>query len=330
MIEVRLLILYLDQDRYEKRILSGREFVKFFELFDDYVYDVGFDQSTSCTGLSIKDVDSKVIVMCELVNRHLDKPAFIRVLLTIVDNLFKSKNIRYVFVEEPLKFITGHQEPILVELKNRLVELLSSKPNIQHVKLIQPQSWRSGLIGKDNPHAKNSKSATVWEVERRYSKTRIFESLTYNPSDNGGYDGFESLGILLGSLDRYNISKEDTIIKNIGPKNSTKIGVGFFCKPNDFQNYLKLVDMIVKDYNKPKMKIYNEEETIYANVKMALTDDVSIMEISEPIAIIDSMIKFNLEVDDSQLFLIVVPLNKLSKNIIPNLRSNGINVDIYY
>lgn len=330
MIEVRLLILYLEQDRYEKRILSGRDFVNFFELFDDYVYDVGFDQSTSCTGLSIKDINSKVIVMCELVNRHLDKPSYIRALLTIVDRLFQSKKIRYVFVEDPLKYITGHQEAVLVELKNKLVELLNSKPNIQHVKLMQPQSWRSGIIGKDNPHVKNSKSATVWEIEKAYPKTKIFESMTYNPSDNGGYDGFESLGVLLGSLNRYNISLEVNTIKNIGPKNTTKIGVGFFCKAEEFQNYLKLVDMIVKDYNKPKLKIYNEEETIYANVKMALTDDVSVMEITEPIAVVDSCIKFNLEVNDSQLFLIVVPLNKLSKNMVPNLKSNGINVDIYY
>lgn len=337
MIRVVFIIMYLNENRFEIKNMDTKEFINFMNSKNGGKVDVAFDQSTSCTGFTIEYLDEGIIYVGEIVNHNLYSEYYVRALLNVVSLILENKDVRYAIIEEPLKYITGNQNHVLVDLKNRMIDLLESdKLTIEKFHQIQPQSWRSGLIGKDNPHKKNSKMATVYEVEKLYPMMKNFEKVTHNPSNNSGFDGFESLGILLGFRNRFKVSRDSEIVMNLGPKNTRKVALTMFAYCTSDSDELKeLVSlaqlMISKPKQMPKFKYYNKECGVYLNAKMSLTDDLTLLVVDNAMDVVSTLIQFKLEYDPEKvLYMITVPLSMVNKKLPDALRLKGYKINIYY
>lgn len=337
MISVNFILLDLVNNYYRIGQQTAREFVNNFKLeFSSNLYDVALDQSTSCTGVAIKAVDDSFILVLEVVNSGTQSLFMINSLKRILEMLLTGKSLRYVIIEEPLPFISGHHNAKLTSLKNDLIQFFKSDCfEINNQPLIKPQSWRAGLIQKDNPHVKNSKEACVFEVLKVYPLMQNFIPITHNPTNDSGFDGFESLGILLGYLNRFSVTNETNIVKILGPKNTTKAGIGIFSYSDSNLTEIKeIVEFLSQACSKigtPKVKIYNEEEGVYSNVKMSLVDDFTLAKITKEIDQISILLRFGiLPQENKSVYMLVIPKSLINKNVIDYLLSKGVYIETFY
>lgn len=338
MINIRVIIIDVENKKHVLGIYPAGEFLNSFSLEKNDCYDVGIDQSTSCTGIGIKSLDGKTVIVLEVVNNGLHSSRFTPALINFILRLLGGFEIRYLVIEQPLPYVSGQRNSVLTNLKNMLTSaiLTDEKMNVKHFDSILPQSWRKGLIQKDNPFDKRSKRATVHEIIKKYPNMKAFKSITYNPTDSSGFDGFESLGIIEGYINRHAITNDNNITKIIGPKNTTKQAIGIFLYTDDLDRVMEIANNIASfepKLGEPQIKYYNEEETIYANIRMALVDGITITTVSKAIDVTAIKMMFNIkEIDDDGklMFMIVIPKNNLKKNTIQYLIDCNLNVDIFY
>ena len=123
MIRVVFIIMYLNENRFEIKNMDTKEFINFMNSKNGGKVDVAFDQSTSCTGFTIEYLDEGIIYVGEIVNHNLYSEYYVRALLNVVSLILENKDVRYAIIEEPLKYITCNQNHVLVDLKNRMIDL---------------------------------------------------------------------------------------------------------------------------------------------------------------------------------------------------------------
>lgn len=338
MLTISFIVIDTESGLFKKNILEARKFMNTVRLDTNLTYDVAIDQSTSCSGIAIRSIDNSSIMVMELYDSEtLYSSNYVTGLKAILNTLLPSLSIRYLILEEPLPYISENQNKKLVALKKDLIKFFdSSLIKSEHFLLMKPQSWRAGLIKKDNPHGRRSKMSTVHEVMNKYPLMRNFLQITRNPSNDGGYDGFESLGILLGTLSRYSVKNDTKVVKVLGPKNTIKVGVGIFipvCN-DDIKPVAEVCNFVCSLCNTqetPKVKIYNDEEGIYNNVKMSLTDNLTLCEVTEELDRLSIFIKYNIPFDYQYgLYMLVVPLSYLTENKYECLKDNNFYIDKFY
>lgn len=312
-----------------------RDFVNTFSLGSNVLYDIGIDQSHSCTGVCIQPVEGDDILILELDNKALSLEHYRRTLKTILTKTLSKINIRYCVLEEPLPFISGNQNKALVTLKNDLISLFrdSGYFNIKHFDLIKPQSWRKGLITKDNPYGPKTKLATVHEIQKLYPVTKKFVPCYTHES---GYDGFDACGIIIGYKQRHAVNNDSSITKILGPRNTTKQGCAIYCycdanDQTELQELIRAINSYTPNLGSPVVKIYNDEDILYGNQKMSLVDDFTITAVTTPVDIVSVALKYKFTMEDGkQLFMIVLPLKKLKVSLIEYLEYNKIMYEEIY
>ena len=338
MIKINFIIVDLQNGKFVIKTMKPSEFFEWIKELDGSKADVAFDQSTSCTGFVIDLLGGNVMIVGEIVNENLHADFYVDGLLNIIREIISKLNSRYVIIEEPLKYVTHRQNPVLIRLKNAIIDLFELD-GLTYEKFykIAPQSWRAGLINKDNPYKKTSKEATAYEVLELFPMLEKFKPYVHNPTNNSGYDAFDAVGILIGFRNRFDVKEDSEIIMNIGSKNTTKRALTMFVyvspdEITELQDMIKLSQLIINDQNNPpKIKKYNEECGVYLNAKMSLTDDLTVLAVTKDIDVISTLISFGLDYDPNKtLFMITVPLSKVDKKIPQALKNQGYNIDIFY
>ena len=338
MINVRFILIDLESREFKMDIKPVKEFVKSFKLPNEFTWDIGIDQSTSCTGVGAIDLENKKLFCCEVSNEGIANQYYVSALKNFFKAFIPKGKVRYLVMEEPLPFISGNQNHVLVELKRTLSDFFkNSNFGYKKFDLVKPQSWRSGLIKKDNPNDKRSKMASVYEIEKMFDLMKEFRKVTYHPTNSSGYDGFEGLGIILGYRKRFSITNGDELVKIVGPLNTKKVAVSFFCYCNRKNNRLGKVIELVKMCNikldNPVIKIYNEEHNVYGNSKMSLVDDFTVTVITNPLDVLSILHMFGIvpRADEKNLmYMVTVPKSFLKDDHLEYLRSKGLKFDVFY
>lgn len=304
------IIIDLSTDTFKTFSLGAEEFCEYFKLPEGVIFDIGADQSNTCTGITIRSVEPGWLIMFEVINDGVTFDFYRKILLLIFDRILYGTKIRYLIMEEPLGYITGRRQESLTKLKNLLKDFIENYDHFECKKFdfIAPQSWRKGLMSKDNPHPKTSKLACVWEIQRMYPLTVNMKS--HEKSTGTDYDGFESCGILVGYLNRYSISNDTDVIKILGPRNTIKIGIGYFIYgPKAQERLISLLKDLkaIQPSLEYKVKLYNEEEGVYGNAKMSLVDDLTVTEIVEDLDKVAIMHRFRYpwNLDDSMYMIVI-------------------------
>ena len=338
MIKVRFILINLETQECTTGIKSVKDFSLNYKLPKGFIWDVGIDQSTSCTGLGAIDIDNKMIFCCEVSNEGLDVSYYTQALKNFFKHFLSCCKLRYLVMEEPLPYISGNQNHVLVTLKKDLNDLFTSGEfDYKKFDLIKPQSWRAGLIKKDNPNDKRSKMATVFEIEKMFPLMTNFREITYNPTNSSGYDGFEGLGIMIGYRQRFSITNTNEITKIVGPLNTKKVALSCFCycepKSTDLGEFLEAIKMCSVKLFEPTVKYYNEECNVYGNSKMSLVDDFTLTVITSELDVLSILHMFGMmpSVDKQKLmYMVTVPKSLIKDSCLDFLNSKGIKFNIFY
>ena len=178
-----------------------------FHLVKDHTYYVGIDQSTTCTGIFIMDVDLKSYVMLDVKREGTDKDIYFRGLHGVLNMILTSANIKMVVLEEPFssKFAPA-SSMILKELKGKLLAWFSQMPQLRQVPIhtIYPQTWKSKIcdvsMNKNDPikysDAVKNKKAMASLLCRIFPLLQNYLNLHFSTD----CDGFDACGIILGYI----------------------------------------------------------------------------------------------------------------------------------
>ena len=178
-----------------------------FHLVKDHTYYVGIDQSTTCTGIFIMDVDLKSYVMLDVKREGTDKDIYFRGLHGVLNMILTSANIKMVVLEEPFssKFAPA-SSMILKELKGKLLAWFSQMPQLRQVPIhtIYPQTWKSKIcdvsMNKNDPikysDAVKNKKAMASLLCRTFPLLQNYLNLHFSTD----CDGFDACGIILGYI----------------------------------------------------------------------------------------------------------------------------------
>lgn len=302
-----------------------RELIQSFSLTLDKskVYDIGIDQSTSCTGIAICPLDESFVSILEILN--FDRDAYyVPQLCNLIRKMFNDINIRYLIMEEPLGYVSGRRNSTLTKLKKTLVPL-KDELEPDHFDTILPPAWRHGLMPKAGVGDRRKKETVVNAIIELYPQFKDFL-----PYSNGDYDGIEALGILLGYKARHGIDNSGGL-KIIGPTNTRKRAVAFFKYlplNDDASKYVNEGMDFVRRYihhkEKLNFKSYNEEHNLYNNVKMCLVDNYSCTIVSDDLDLVAACIELKIVPKPNHFMLMFVAnANKVSDSMVRDLYYNG-------
>lgn len=308
-----------------------RDLIQNFKLNLDKnkVYDVGIDQSTTCTGIAICPLDNSFTIVIEVFN--FDRDAYyVPQLCNFIRRIFSDVQLRYLVIEEPLGYISGRRNATLTKLKKTLVPL-KDELNIKHFDTILPPSWRHGLMPEAGKGDRRKKDTVVNAVLELYPS--LESSLPYWNTD---YDGIESLGIIVGFKNRHGVDDSGGL-KIIGPVNTKKRAIAFYKYMPLNEDFTSILESEMADFKRYvhhkdelHFKAYNEEHNLYGNVKMCLVDNYSCSIITDELDVLSICIEQELIPSNEKfMFMFVVNANKVSELMIRDLYSNGYSPVLY-
>lgn len=322
MIQISMAVLENGSDRCK----VYRDYMDTFSIKLDpsKTYDVGIDQSTSCTGIGICPLDDSFKIILEILNVNAGQYYKVQ-LRNFIKEIFSGIKIRCFIMEEPLGYLSGRRNKVLTDLKKYLDELRGDL-SIEMFDSSNPPSWRHGLMPKATQGDRRKKSTVVDTLLEMFPGFSNFL-----PYCNGDTDGFEALGIIIGYKARHGIDSSGGL-KIVGPKNTRKEALSFFkyydVSSGDFDSIMKEVMRIPKEVitgiGELKVKSYNDEGNIYCNAKMSLVDTFTFTIVSEDLDILSVLIRMNMTPKKNHmLFMFTVHKKYYTDYMIRELFNDG-------
>lgn len=299
--------MVLDNVNNNAHYLSG-EFKQFLELIDkyidlydnDYLYMVGIDQSTSCTGITVASTGWELMFVIEFPKQFMDEIELIRKVAIVIKRVTRQTTVPLVVTEEPLIIRQVNYSKNLVKFRENIVSELSNRlPNFDRYDKdqctsIYPNTWKTHVVSKEK--VKRDKALAKQQGRKyksRYSdKSAIAEDicdLFPRLSDfrwrceSKDYDAFDSLGILYGYLKENYKNGERILTKSIGMTNQ-KANYPFvmFIDNEEDVTQEKILSPVQQDVKELKVFTYNEDYTLIQNAENACSRaKVSVMQITD-------------------------------------------------
>lgn len=302
-----------------------REFIEDFSLTLDpsKTYDIGIDQSTSCTGIAICPLDKSFIAVIEVLNVNFDSYYKVQ-LRNFLKTILRDIPIRYFIMEEPLGYLTGKRNKVLSDLKKYLEEVKYDL-DVNHFDTTSPPSWRHGLMPEKVQGDRRKKATVIATLLDMYPG---FSNLL--PYCNEDTDGLEALGIIIGYKARHGV--DEVGLKIIGPKNTRKQAISFFkyvdVSSGDYESImseaLRVPKLVTTGRGEVKVKTYNEEGNIYVNAKMSLVDPFTFTIVTDELDVISTLIRMGQSPrPNHMLFMFTVHKKYYSDSMIRQLYSEG-------
>lgn len=238
-------------------------------------YEIGIDQSTSCTGIFIKDNKDDVNIMLEVARANISEEDYRKELFGLIGRIIDGKEITLIVCEKPVpKFEQPHTFRVLTKFFSNLEIFLETNPNLSNTSLesIYPQSWKSRIIDKNKGTGRiNSKRCCAEDLCD--VKPLLWNYIDVSP--NKDLDGFDACGILLGYKKcAFTEDGRPKIYGDVEKRHKTMVyyryvDISVMKTTEDFaQEILKPIRHVV-NYLKPKFKVYNIDYNLLKNIKMA-------------------------------------------------------------
>lgn len=252
-------------------------------LKKDRTYMVGIDQSTSCTGIYIRESAGLIDLVLDVKRDGMEKETFYRELEGLLKKLLKDLKVGLLVHEEPVpnkkQYYSGK---VLLELKGRLRDWVSKIPALEKASIVSiyPQSWKSMIL--DKQAAKESGETLA---KRGKVKSKIAQDVCrYTPWFNEyrerhfstDYDAFDATGILLGYLQA--AFNEDGTRKIYGMQEKKHTSSVFYkyvpiTMFNGSTNYFKDLLQYMWPSVYPTVLYYNERYKFVENIRMASSNN---------------------------------------------------------
>lgn len=164
-------------------------------------WNVGIDQSSSCTGITVISTDNELIGLFDLYrDKNLDSAQFYRELKFFLMAILDGQKVAHLVYEKPIpnaKFRSA--QAVLLELKGKLTDWLYEIPALEGAKVdsLLPQTWKSLVMnptkGKNRSKIKKEIASDIVDIYPclcDYFNNYLFKD----------YDSFDSCGIITGYL----------------------------------------------------------------------------------------------------------------------------------
>lgn len=121
------------------------------KLASNKIYDIGLDQSSSCTGIAISSTDDDLNILVDVRNDSFDKNTFYRELKGVLYRLIANQKIRNIVCEDPPPVKNKkYTSTVLLELRGRLEAWVEEIDELRAGKFdsVYPQTWKSLVVDK--------------------------------------------------------------------------------------------------------------------------------------------------------------------------------------
>lgn len=289
-------------------------------LDPNMVWDIGIDQSTSCTGVTIMNVDETMAGTFDIHrDRSLEDYVFYRELKQFLTRLVANKKVRILVFEKPVpnqRFRNAQR--VLYELKGRLEEWVYDIPELESAAIfdsIFPHSWKPLVMDKSKgPNRSNNKLEIARDLIDKFPALREY-GLSYPYTD---YDGFDSLGILTGFKKyAFNAVGMEQIHGTIEKRH---IAAVFYYAADKDKNFKEVFEEAFSYYHEfaslweMKFLAYNLRYNLTQNIRMASSGRVPVMTMLPPKDHLYVKCNFDMDVDDKNVFAFIFKKSSLSKN----------------
>lgn len=243
------------------------------KLIHDLTYDIGIDQSSSCTGIAIRSIDKDINILIDIRRDCGDKESFYREVKGILRGLITGLKIRSIVCEDPPP-VTGkrYASAILLELRGIVSGWVETIPELAQAEFssVYPQTWKSFIVDKSKGKGRSNIKACIAEdicdIVPGFNQYRT----VYASND---YDSFDAFGILAGyQMYAYTDEGLPLICGKIESRHRAFVGYRYV-SVSEIQNGT------VNDFFgpalgifKPKYLVYNTRYNKFKNVRMATSN----------------------------------------------------------
>lgn len=284
------------------------------------VWDIGIDQSTSCTGITVMNVNETIGGIFDLHrDKALEDRVFYHELKQFLQRLVENKKVRILVYEKPIpKPQFKNAQRVLYELKGRLEEWIYDIPELGEANVIDsvfPATWKSLVMDKSKgKNRSNNKLEIARDLIDIYPALREY-GLAYPYTD---YDGFDSLGILTG-FKRYAYNKVG--MEQIhGTMEKRHVAAVFYYAADKDMNFTDVFKQAFGIYNtfpslwEMKFLAYNLNYNLTQNIRMASSGNVPVMTMLPETTHQYVKWEFNIDTEGKNLFAFIFKKSYLSKN----------------
>lgn len=257
--------------------LISRNIAKKFNITlpTDRTYEIGIDQSTSCTGVYIQDLKDEINILLEIEFANPSKKSYFMELFSLLRRIITQVNVSLLVCEKPIpKDSQSYTYRVLTELFGRLESFLEMEPSLENtdLKSIYPMSWKSKIVDKSKGTGRiNNKVCIAEDICDKKPILRNY--LLVSPAKD--LDGFDACGILLGYKKcAFTENGMPKIYGEIEKRHTTYVYYRYVDMSN-IENTQQLKDVLygcfgeTVTYYQPQFKIFNSEYNLLRNIKMA-------------------------------------------------------------
>ncbi len=274
------------------------------KLSSDCIWDIGIDQSTSCTGICLQSTDGRFQILFDVCrDTAMLKKDFYKDLFNFLRRLVNGQQARLVVMEKPVPKAM-YASRILEELKGHVEEWITQIPELEEAKSdsLFPQTWKSYIVDKSKGKNRTGDKRAVSEdlCDRFPLLAGYREHYPYKD-----YDSFDACGILNGYLDyAYTPSGDEKIHGTKEKRHVSLVGYRWVQKA-DVQEALQDFDQYFLD--KIKILAYNHRFTLHDNIRMASSNYAASVTVLPRSELDQFMWKYGIDPEDeNKLFVMFV------------------------
>lgn len=272
-------------------------------------WDVGIDQSTSCTGICLERTDKSINVLLDVKrDQSMEVRMFYRDLFKLLNTITESGDkFRFVVMEKPAPK-DMYASRVLQELKGRMEEWIDLIPGFEGclVDSLYQQTWKSYVVDKSKGKNRGkSKECVADDLADKIPLLRGY--LTSYPFSS--YDSFDACGILYGFKKyAFNDDGQEQIHGVIEKKHVSLVGYQWVDADN-IGNCCSTLGDFVKNWT-PKVLAFNERYNLHTNIRMASSNNDFVVTIVPRNFLEPFMWKYGINIDDTTKRLVMYVLRK--------------------
>ena len=279
-----------------------------FKLRDDMVYDVGFDQSTSNTGVIIKNCNNTEVYLLEVSRQKGQDPyQYMFDLELLLDKLTRGSHISHLLYEEPINTKNYRSAQVLFALEGVIQGLPKRYEAFQTAKIDNvPNSTWVKRIKNSRFEDYERKTMTMYSVLELFPWARL-----YGESIGKDKDIFDAIGVMNGWFRSSYDAQGRPYVKG----KEFQGGIGCYLLPN--VNSGELCDSFEEHGISSKWAMYNPNLSTYENIaKFAQKDKVAFVTTDDQHAMLNLCVLagWKFQKMESMCIMIVTP-NYMDKRV---------------
>lgn len=279
-------------------------------------WQLGIDQSTSCTGIALRDLEGQFLILLDIKrDRALAREEYFRELHFFLKRIARGMTFTLVVNERPVPGKYRSSGDVLREFLGHLNEWIISIPELSLARheSIYPQTWKSLIVNKSKgKNRSNIKSEVALDVVDIYPDLQIY----YNGYRLTDYDSFDALGILEGFCRYAFDSSGNELIHGSVEKRHVSFVCYKWVSLQDIKDNARqaLFGDALSDLELTSL-MYNERYDMHTNIRMASSNYDAIVTVIPTKELQPFQWRFGIDITDRQHALVMLVFRKAALRV---------------